>query len=177
MLLPLALPAEYRLIRMECAPQRWTSLVASAGAAEAAGDPTLTEQPAPATFDKLGTLINKPIWHFAGTRDTPFRLASAGRTQLALEQAGKRDAWLTVLQTDHAGLAHIPFDTGLMNWLLAQSAEAGSGYKKRSLRGLRNSTGSGNGSIDQLGRAITGAIPAAQDPLTPHQIEANPGLG
>ena len=139
--------------------------MASAGAAEAAGDPTLTEQPASATFDKIGTLVNKPIWQFTGTRDTPFRLASAGRTQLALEKAGKHDAWLTVLQADHGGLAHIPFDTGLVNWLLAKSAAGGRGYQKRSLRGLKEPTDSGNGSTDEPGRPATGAMSAAQDPL------------
>lgn len=108
--------------------QSFASFAPSAGAAEASGDGTLSQQKASSVFDQLSKMAGKPIWQFDGAWDTTAGTESPKRTQAELKKLGDSNAKLTTIQCDHSGLSTRPFNVELMQWMKAQGGNgSGSG--------------------------------------------------
>lgn len=98
----------------------------SAGAAEESGTGTLSQQRAPATFDKLNELSNMAVWAFAGKYDSTAGTDGTKKEEQAIQNTGNKNVKMTVLDTDHSGMSTMPFNTELMNWMLKQTRSGGS---------------------------------------------------
>ena len=111
--------------------QSFASFAPSAGAAEASGDGTLSQQKADSVFDKLSAMAGKPIWQFDGAWDTTAGTESPKRTQSKLQSLGDKNSKLTTIQCDHSGLSTKPFTVELMQWMKSQGGN-GSGSSSSS---------------------------------------------
>jgi len=106
--------------------QLYASLAPSAGAAEKAGDGTLTQQKADSVFDKLDLIKDIPVMQFAGSSDSTAGGDPPKSTEAQLKKIGNNLASLVMESTDHSGMSIIPFDTTLMNWMLKQKKSGAS---------------------------------------------------
>lgn len=106
--------------------QLYASLAPSAGAAEKAGDGTLSQQKADSVFDKLDLIKDIPVMQFAGRSDSTAGGDSPKSTEAQLKKVGNDLASLVMESTDHSGMSIIPFDTTLMNWMLKQKKSGAS---------------------------------------------------
>lgn len=119
--------------------QLYASLAPSAGAAEKAGDGTLSQQKADSVFDKLDLIKDIPVMQFAGSSDSTAGGDPPKSTEAQLKKIGNSLASLVMESTDHSGMSIIPFDTTLMNWMLKQKK---SGSSSSSSSSVNDSTSS-----------------------------------
>ena len=68
-------------------------------------------------------MASVPVWQFAGEWDSTAGTDSPKRTQKALEEAGNKNAKLTILKADHSALSTQPFNAELLKWFLSNSGK------------------------------------------------------
>lgn len=139
-------------------PTKLASTMSSAGAAERAGDGTLSQEKADPTFPLLKNIVNLPVWQFAGSSDSTAGTESPKATEAELEKLGSTIAKLSIENTDHSGMSTMPFNSAHMKWMLQQKRGGGSSSSEDSSSGSSDDDSSvGEKVKDTTDASVTGS--------------------